>query len=74
MYFTPENAGRIDYFRWQIEEWKINDFLRRKKCPPSCIATTTGGANPSPTVKKQQCPFLRVGDKTLKSTQAVVDR
>lgn len=21
MYFTPENAGRIDYFRWQIEEW-----------------------------------------------------
>ena len=22
MYFTPENAGRIDYFRWQIEEWK----------------------------------------------------
>lgn len=29
MYFTPENAGRIDYFREQIEEWKndgkIND-------------------------------------------------
>lgn len=28
MYFTAENAGRIDYFRWQIEEWykqkKIN--------------------------------------------------
>lgn len=22
MYFTPENAGRIDYFRFQIEEWK----------------------------------------------------
>ena len=22
MYFTPENAERIDYFRWQIEEWK----------------------------------------------------
>ena len=21
MYFSPENAGRIDYFRWQIEEW-----------------------------------------------------
>lgn len=21
MYFTPENAERIDYFRWQIEEW-----------------------------------------------------
>ena len=29
MYFTIENAARIDYFRWQIEEWKtksqIND-------------------------------------------------
>lgn len=22
MYFTPENAGRIDYFRYQIEQWK----------------------------------------------------
>ena len=22
MYFTSENAERIDYFRWQIEEWK----------------------------------------------------
>lgn len=22
MYFTIENAGRIDYFRYQIEEWK----------------------------------------------------
>jgi len=22
MYFTPENAARIDYFRWQIEEWR----------------------------------------------------
>lgn len=21
MYFTEENAGRIDYFRWQIEDW-----------------------------------------------------
>ena len=26
MYFTPENAERIDYFRWQIEEWR-NDYL-----------------------------------------------
>lgn len=29
MYFTPENAERIDFFRWQIENWKetqrIND-------------------------------------------------
>lgn len=23
MYFTPENAMRIDYFRYQIEQWKI---------------------------------------------------
>ena len=22
MYFTKENAGRIDYFRWQIEDWR----------------------------------------------------
>lgn len=22
MYFSAENAARIDYFRWQIEEWK----------------------------------------------------
>lgn len=27
MYFTPENAGRIDYFRHQIEEWKNEDKI-----------------------------------------------
>ena len=27
MYFTPENAGRIDYFRWQIQEWKNKNLL-----------------------------------------------
>lgn len=27
MYFTKENAGRIDYFRWQIEVWKKKDLL-----------------------------------------------
>jgi adenine-specific DNA-methyltransferase len=27
MYFTPENAGRIDYFRKQIEEWKNDNLL-----------------------------------------------
>lgn len=27
MYFTPENAGRIDYFRKQIEDWKVADKL-----------------------------------------------
>lgn len=27
MYFTTENAGRIDYFRWQIEDWKNNNLI-----------------------------------------------
>ena len=27
MYFTPENAARIDYFRNQIEEWYISKLL-----------------------------------------------
>ena len=27
MYFTPDNAGRIDYFRWQIESWKEKELL-----------------------------------------------
>lgn len=27
MYFTPENAARIDYFRYQIEDWYRNDAL-----------------------------------------------
>lgn len=27
MYFTPENAGRIDYFRWQIERWRQDGLL-----------------------------------------------
>lgn len=27
MYFTPENAARIDYFRKQIEEWYKNKLL-----------------------------------------------
>ena len=27
MYFTPENAARIDYFRNQIEEWHKNKLL-----------------------------------------------
>ena len=27
MYFTPENAGRIDYFRKQIEDWKTGGKL-----------------------------------------------
>ena len=27
MYFTPENAGRIDYFRQQIEKWKAKDRI-----------------------------------------------
>lgn len=27
MYFTPENAGRIDYFRITIEEWKETNLI-----------------------------------------------
>lgn len=27
MYFTPENAGRIDYFRQIIEQWKNQDLI-----------------------------------------------
>lgn len=27
MYFTPDNAARIDYFRWQIEKWYYNKLL-----------------------------------------------
>jgi len=27
MYFTAENAGRIDYFRTQIEEWKNTNLI-----------------------------------------------
>ncbi len=27
MYFTPENASRIDFFRWQIEEWKSKGLI-----------------------------------------------
>lgn len=31
MYFTPENAGRIDYFRKQIEEWKKENLLSEEE-------------------------------------------
>lgn len=27
MYFTSDNAARIDYFRWQIEEWHKKDKI-----------------------------------------------
>ncbi|MEG2335792.1 DNA adenine methylase, partial [Chryseobacterium sp.] len=27
MYFTADNAARIDYFRWQIETWKEDSLL-----------------------------------------------
>jgi adenine-specific DNA-methyltransferase len=27
MYFTPENAGRIDYFRTTIEIWKLSNLI-----------------------------------------------
>lgn len=31
MYFTSENASRIDYFRFQIETWKKSDLLNDKE-------------------------------------------
>lgn len=31
MYFTPENAGRIDYFRNQIEDWKNEKLLSEEE-------------------------------------------
>ena len=31
MYFTPENAARIDYFRWQIEHWLINEEITEEE-------------------------------------------
>ena len=31
MYFTPENAGRIDYFRKQIEDWKKENLLSEEE-------------------------------------------
>ena len=31
MYFTPDNAARIDFFRLKIEEWKINELVNEKE-------------------------------------------
>lgn len=31
MYFTAENAGRIDFFRWQIEQWKIDEQINENE-------------------------------------------
>lgn len=31
MYFTPENAERIDYFRWQIEKWNVDQLLTEEE-------------------------------------------
>ena len=31
MYFTEENAGRIDYFRMQIEEWKEHEQITEEE-------------------------------------------
>ena len=31
MYFTPENAGRIDYFRKQIEQWNDSNLLTNEE-------------------------------------------
>ena len=31
MYFTAENAGRIDFFRWQIEQWKTDEQINENE-------------------------------------------
>lgn len=31
MYFTAENAGKIDYFRWQIEQWNQDGLLSKNE-------------------------------------------
>ena len=31
MYFSPENAGRIDYFRQQIEKWKTQNRITEEE-------------------------------------------
>ena len=31
MYFTAENATRIDYFRWQIEHWFVNEEISEEE-------------------------------------------
>lgn len=31
MYFTPENAGRIDFFRTTIEEWKVSSLINENE-------------------------------------------
>ncbi|GMO53227.1 MAG: hypothetical protein Pg6C_19490 [Treponemataceae bacterium] len=31
MYFTAENAGKIDYFRLKIEEWKNRELLTQNE-------------------------------------------
>lgn len=37
MYFTAENAGRIDYFRASIEKWKKEKKYRISKIHHSLI-------------------------------------
>lgn len=31
MYFSPENAGRIDYFRQSIEDWKASNLISKNE-------------------------------------------
>ena len=43
MYFTPENAGRIDYFRRQIESWRAEGRLTEDEycCLMACLIEST---------------------------------
>ena len=31
MYFTAENAGKIDYYRFQIEKWKTEEKINENE-------------------------------------------
>ena len=43
MYFTPKNAGRIDYFRRQIESWRAEGRLTEDEycCLMACLIEST---------------------------------
>lgn len=50
MYFTPENAERIDFFRWKIEEWKkaslitYNEYCYLLSCLVESVSSVSNTA------------------------------
>ena len=47
MYFTQKNAGRIDYFRWQIEQWKRDGLISEDeyKYLLACLIESVSGVS-----------------------------